>query len=50
MSLGCWTGTTSSSPRRACEHLLKQDLGSDTEKKVNAFRQRYGDRLSASSN
>lgn len=31
--------------RRACEHLLQQDLGSGTEKKVAAFRQRYRDRL-----
>ncbi len=31
--------------RRACEHLMKQDLGSETQEKVNAFRQRYRDRL-----
>jgi len=31
--------------RRACEHLLKQDMGSETKEKVAAFRQRYRDRL-----
>jgi hypothetical protein len=31
--------------RRACEHLLKQDLGSETEQKVNEFRERNRDRL-----
>jgi len=31
--------------RRACEHLMKQDLGSETEGKVNAFRERNRDRL-----
>ena len=31
--------------RRACEHLMKQNLDSETQRKVNAFRQRYRDRL-----
>jgi hypothetical protein len=31
--------------RRACEHLMKQDLGSETERKVNTFRERNRDRL-----
>lgn len=31
--------------RRACEHLMKQDLGSETERKVNAFREKNRDRL-----
>ena len=31
--------------RRACEYLLKQKLGSETEVKVQAFRERYRDRL-----
>ncbi len=31
--------------RRACEHLQKQNLGSETQEKINAFRQRYRDRL-----
>ncbi len=31
--------------RRACEHLMKQDLDSATERKVNEFRERNRDRL-----
>jgi hypothetical protein len=31
--------------RRACEHLMKQDLDQETERKVNEFRERNRDRL-----
>jgi hypothetical protein len=31
--------------RRACEHLMKQDLGRETESRVNAFRDENRDRL-----
>jgi hypothetical protein len=31
--------------RRACEHLMKQDLGSETERKVHEFRERNRHRL-----
>ncbi len=31
--------------RRASEHLLKQQLGSETQRKLDAFRQRYRQRL-----
>lgn len=31
--------------RRACEHLMKQDLSAATKEKVNAFRERNRDRL-----